>query len=92
MKAEDALKGIKFALRKSENKYEGRDTNVLYLSLSTEYKDQDYLVLSATCAERFLQEQDQKAFLGQCDITYDEHAGWGLQCPQTTEVLLQASF
>ena len=95
MKLMQALKGIALDLRQSENCYDDSNTGIVYLALGAEYKGQDYLVMSQTSAEALLAtpEEERKAFLANCEVSYSEDAGcYGITMPQRTKSLGTITF
>lgn len=93
MTVKDALKGIKTTIRQSENSYEGSDVNIVYMQLSQEFHGQDHLVLSANAAEEYLNSEDKRAYLADCEVSYSEEAGcYGVIRHQTTIVLQEVTW
>ena len=91
-----ALRGIIFILKESNNSYDDSKIPILFLSLSKEYKGQDYLVLSKASAETFLKCKDykeQKEYLGKCRIVYSKEADcWGVIMPDDSKLLGEFTF
>ena len=85
------LDGYSVKLRRADNTYENTDTPIIYLSLSKDYNGQDHLVLSVNSAEELLAcngEQEQKAYLLNCEVAYSEEIEcYGIIRHQTTKII-----
>ena len=71
------LDGYSVLLRQAENLYESTKIPIVYLQLSKDYNGQEFMVLSANSAEELLAcngEQERKAYLLKCEVSYSEEA------------------
>lgn len=69
--------------RSTKNNYNGTDTKITWVKLAGFVDDQDYLVMSATLAAKYLED---KSILRACQVQKSAE-GWGLIMPATCEVV-----
>lgn len=91
-----ALYGYTLQLKQGNSLYEDSDTPILFLSLSKEFKRQDYLVLSKLSAEAILKcnnNKERKEFLGTCKVKYSKEADcYGVILPDSSITFGKITF
>lgn len=69
--------------RSIKNNYKGTETKITWIKIAGFIDDQDYLVMSATLAAKYLED---KSILKTCQAQKSAE-GWGLIMPATCEVV-----
>ena len=93
----EALNGNKCSVMNSlTNTYEGTDMPIVYLTLQEEFKGQDYLVMSKSTAQEYLNKCDddeRKEFLSKCTVSYSKEGDcYGITLPRTYVKIAEYQF